>query len=115
MQTIPIRPIANQTLQVQLADQPVALNIYQLAYGLFVDVYVANQLIIGGVIAENLNRIVRNRYLGFVGDLAFVDTQATDGQIGEDPVYTGLGDRFQLLSLEEADLENTDIVLTPEV
>ncbi len=104
MQTIPIKPLPSQTLQVQLAGQPVTLNIYQLAYGLFVDVLLNNELVIGGVLAHNLDRLVRDAYLGLVGDLTFVDTQAGDGDPGEDPIYTGLGDRFQLVYLEEADL-----------
>ena len=99
MQIIPLQAIPNQTLTTQLANQSVSLNIYQMAYGLFVDVYVNDVLIIAGVIAENLNRIVRSLYLGFVGDLAFIDTQGTT-----DPIYTGLGDRYQLAYLEESDL-----------
>ena len=100
MLIVPIKPLPNQTLQIQLSSQAVALNIYQLAYGLFVDVYVNNTLIIGGVIAQNLNRIVRSLYLGFMGDFVFVDTQGED-----DPVYTGLGSQFLLVYLEESDLQ----------
>lgn len=110
MQVIPIRPLKNQSLQVQLAEQAIALNIYQLAYGLFVDVYKDNALIIGGVIAQSLNRIVRDAYLGLVGDFTFIDTQAAPGQPGDDPIYTGLGDRFQLVYLEAADLLNSEIM-----
>lgn len=99
MQQIPLAAIPNQTLQVQLGTQPTVLNIYQMAYGLFCDVIVAGETIIAGVTCENLNRIVRSTYLGFVGDLAFVDTQGST-----DPVYTGLGTRYLLLYLEEADL-----------
>lgn len=110
MQVIPLRPLKNQTLQVQLAQQAVALNIYQLAYGLFVDVYKDNELVIGGVIAQNLNRIVRDAYLGLVGDFTFLDTQTPPGGVGEDPVYTGLGDRYQLVYLEAADLLNSAII-----
>jgi len=69
-------------------------------YGLFIDVFVNNQLIIGGVICENLNRIVRDSYLGFIGDLIFYDT--TKG--GNDPDYTGLGSRYLLVYLEQSDL-----------
>jgi len=104
MQIVPIKPLPNQVLQVQLAEQPVSLNIYQLAYGLFIDVSINNQLVIGGVICQNLNRIVRSEYLGLVGDFTFVDTQATDGEEGTDPVYTGLGSQYQLVYLEAADL-----------
>lgn len=100
--TVPIQAVPNQTLQVQLGGQPCVLNIYQLAYGLFMDVYVSNSLIVAGVICENLNRIVRDLYLGFVGDFVFVDTQGAMNP--QDPVYTGLGSRYQLIYLEATDL-----------
>ena len=99
MMIIPIQPLPNQTMQVQLAGQSCSLNIYQNAYGLFMDVIVGQNQIIAGVLCENLNRIVRSLYLGFVGDFAFQDTQGSS-----DPVYTGLGSRFQLLYLEASDL-----------
>lgn len=102
MQIIPTQPIPNQTLQVQLALQPCTIDIRQLLYGIFVDVYVGGTLIIAGVLAENLNRIVRSAYLGFVGDLVFFDTEIGVG--GDDPIYTGLGSRFILIYLEETEL-----------
>ena len=99
MLVVPIQPVANQTFQAQLGDQPCVMNVYQQAYGLFMDLYVGNTLIVAGVICENLNRIVRSLYLGFVGDFVFFDTQGTD-----DPIYTGLGSRFLLVYLSETDL-----------
>ena len=102
MQQIPINPVPNQTLQVVLNGQSCVLNIYQLVTGLFIDVYVNDELIIGGVICQNLNSIVRDAYLGFSGDLSFLDTQSqTDPQ---DPIYTGLGARFELWYLSPTDL-----------
>lgn len=98
-QIIPLQPVPNQVVTVTLANQLCQINVYQKAYGLFVDLYVSNVLIIGGVIAENLNRIVRSLYLGFVGDLAFIDNQ---GNL--DPVYTGLGTRFSLAYIEASEL-----------
>jgi hypothetical protein len=102
-QVVPLQPVPNQTLQVQLGQQPCVINVYQQAYGLFVDLYVGNSLIECGVIAQNLNRIVRDGYLGFVGELAFLDSQAT-GDLATDPIYTGLGSRYQLLYFEPSDL-----------
>lgn len=100
MLVIPTRVLPNQSLQVQLGDhQPTTLNIYQLAYGMFMDVYVSGHLIIGGVICQNLNRIVRSVYLGFAGDFMWTDIAGTD-----DPDYTGLGSRFILIYLESDDL-----------
>jgi hypothetical protein len=99
MQIIPIQPIANQTFQVQLGGQPCVMNVYQLQYGLFVDLYVSNSLIVAGVIAQNQNRIVRSAYLGFIGDICFSDTQGSN-----DPQFDGLGTRYQLVYLSPDDL-----------
>lgn len=97
MQVVPLQSIPNQTLQVQLNGQACTLNIFQYAYGLFMTVYVGNSLIIASVLCEDFVRIVRSAYLGFSGDLVFLDMQGNDN-----PVYTGLGGvnaRFQLLYL----------------
>lgn len=100
MQPVPLRAVPNQTVTVQLGGQNCQLNIYQQLYGLFMDVYVNNALIVGGVICENLNRIVRDGYLGFIGDFVFYDTT----KIGADPDYTGLGAQYLLVYLEQSDL-----------
>lgn len=61
--------------------------------------YVSGNLIIAGVICQDRNRIVRDLYLGFIGDLCFIDIQGTS-----DPIYTGLGDRYVLCYLDSFDL-----------
>lgn len=99
MLLIPTQSLARQELQVQLSGQNVSLTIAQNAYGLFMDVYLDGALLVGGVICENLNRIVRMGYTGFVGDLAFIDTEGTD-----DPIYTGLGTRFLLAYFAASEL-----------
>ena len=99
MQIIPLTAIASQTLTIVLNNQICQINVYQKGAAVYVDLYVNNVLIIGGVICENLNRIVRSAYLGFIGDLTFYDTQ---GNL--DPVYTGLGSRWILFYLDVADL-----------
>lgn len=101
MQIVPLQATASQTIACQLNGQDCQLNVYQKFYGLFMDVYVSGTLIIGGVLCENLNRIVRSLYLGFSGDFAFIDTQGT-----LDPYYTSLGSRYQLLYLLPSDLPN---------
>jgi hypothetical protein len=103
MQVVPVQPIANQTLQAQLGGQATTLHIYQLDFGLFIDVYIGTSLVVCGVICENLNRIIRSLYLGFSGDLIFVDT-TVNNEDGADPVYTGLGTQFLLLYLAPEDL-----------
>jgi hypothetical protein len=99
MQIVPIQPVAQQTLAVVLAEQNCQIVISQRSTGLFLDLYSNGSLVIAGVICENLNRIVRSSYLGFTGDLAFVDTQGTS-----DPVYTGLGSRYLLAYIEASEL-----------
>lgn len=102
MQIILLNATPSQTLAILLGGQSCQLNVYQKTTGLFMDVSVTTKtppLIIGGVICQNENRIVRDLYLGFIGDFIFKDTQGNS-----DPDYTGLGDRFQLVYLEASDL-----------
>ena len=99
MQIVPLQPIPNQTLTVNLDGQITQINVYQRGASMFVDVLVNNVLIVGGVICQNLNRVVRSLYLGFQGDLAFMDNQGST-----DPVYTGLGTRYSLAYIEPDEL-----------
>lgn len=69
---------------------------------LFMDLMSNGQEIIGDVICQNLNRIVRNDYLGFIGDFVFLDNYGQD----VDPFFAGLGTRFSLVYLSEADIES---------
>jgi hypothetical protein len=98
-QSIQLQAVPSQTLQVQLDGQACTINVYQTDYGLYVDLYLNGQLVTGGVLCRNLKRIVRSLYFGFSGDLIFDDTQGTS-----DPLYTGLGARYQLTYLEASDL-----------
>jgi hypothetical protein len=99
MRLVPIIAAPSQTVQAILGGQSCRLEIYQKSTGLFINVYVNDALIIGGVVCENENRIVRSLYLGFIGDLAFFDT-AGDA----DPEYRGLGSRWLLLYLTPEDI-----------
>jgi hypothetical protein len=99
MLSVPIQAVPAQTFTTTLGNQNCRINIYQKNTGLFLDLYVNDALIIGGVICQNANPIVRDAYLGFIGDLAFLDLQGTT-----DPVSTGLGSRYSLIYLEASDL-----------
>jgi hypothetical protein len=57
----------------------------------FLDLYVNGALVLGGILAVNDVKMVRSRYLGFTGDLAWIDTQGSD-----DPLVAGLGTRWLL-------------------
>lgn len=91
MLVVPLQPVPSQTVAVTLATQPCSINVYQRSTGLYCDLYMNDVLVIGGVICLNYNTIVRDAYLGFIGDIAFLDTQGDT-----DPVYTGLGSRYVL-------------------
>ncbi len=103
MMVIPTQAVPSQSLTVTLNGQLCAINIYQKESGLYLDLYNAATtpptLIIGGVLCENRNRIVRSAYLGFVGDLFFLDTQGNS-----DPVYSGLDGQYVLEYMDTAEI-----------
>ena len=100
MQIVPLQAIPSQVLNISLGGQNCTIAVKQQAYGLFLDLYVNNTLIVGGVICQNANKIVRDLYFGFLGDLAFIDNSG----LNSDPYYTGLGTTYSLCYLEVADL-----------
>lgn len=91
-QNVPLVVTPAQTLSVSLGGQVVRLNVSQKTFGLFVDVFLNDVLVIGGVQARNMAKIIRGKYRNFIGDLYFYDTQGTS-----DPDYTGFANRFVLL------------------
>ena len=99
MLTVPLSAVPSQTTGVVLNNQNCQIDVYTKTGQLYMDVYVNNAPIILGVLCLNANRIVRSKYLGFSGDFIFIDTQGKN-----DPIYTGLGDRYILQYMEPADL-----------
>ena len=57
----------------------------------YIDLYVDDAAIMQGVLCLNCIYLVRYKYLGFKGDLIFVDTKGDS-----DPVYDEIGTRFKL-------------------
>lgn len=100
MMSVPIQPIPSQQLQVVLAGQFCAMNIYVKDQCMFFDLAVNGTPIAYAVECMNLVSLVPTAYFGFVGWLVFMDTQGM-----EDPLYTGLGSRWVLLYLDAEDLE----------
>jgi hypothetical protein len=98
-QIVPLQAVPSQTTQIVLASQNCQINVYQSPVALFIDLFVNDEPVRVGIIAQNLNLIVREAYLGFSGDFVFQDTQGSS-----DPIFSGLGSRFQLLYLAAADL-----------
>lgn len=91
-QLIPLTAVASQSFSVQLGTQNCSINFYQKSTGLFFDLALNGTTIVQSMICLNLVGLVRESYLGFTGQLTFFDTQGTN-----DPDYTGLGSRYQLV------------------
>jgi hypothetical protein len=102
MQVIPLQAVPNQALLASLNGQTTQLNVYQKRTGLFLDIYVANSLVLSGVRCRNLTLMVMDAYLGFVGDLIWFDNQGR-----QNPDYTGLGGRYSLVYLLPSDIPPT--------
>ncbi|MGJ2639706.1 phage baseplate plug family protein [Salmonella enterica subsp. enterica serovar Paratyphi A] len=99
MLIVPLQAVPNQAVRVQLNGQNCQVNVYQERQGLFLDLLVDNAPMVSGVICQRVNRIVRDAYLGFVGDLMWLDTQGTG-----DPKYSGIGARYFLAYLTPGEL-----------
>jgi hypothetical protein len=100
MQVIPLTPQESLSFPVQLTgqsggqsvQQQCKINLYQKEnYGLFFDLFLNGSQIISAMLCLDRVGLVRQSYLGFIGQLAFVDTQGTN-----DPYYTDLGSRYIL-------------------
>lgn len=89
---VPITAVPAQTFTVQLNNQNCSINLYQKSTGLYFDLALNNQTIVQTMICLNLVGLVREAYLGFIGQLFFFDTQGTN-----DPTYDGLGSRYVLV------------------
>jgi hypothetical protein len=100
MRQIPIAPVPVQTFATTLGSQACQINLYQKRSGLYIDLYVNNAPILIGQVCEDRALIVRDEYLGFVGDLAFFDATLA----GDDPYYTGFGSQFAFFYLEAGDV-----------
>lgn len=92
IQLIPIISTPAQSFTIQLNSQNCAISLYQKNTGLYFDLAINDTPIIQSMLCLNLVGLVREAYLGFVGQLAFVDTNGNS-----DPTYDGLGSRYQLV------------------
>ena len=115
---VPLTAVPAQILSITLSDQTCVIKVYfKELYvpqntgiateppvyipqtSCFLDFYINNQLVVGGVLCVDRNLIIRDQYLVQnvigagqpFGDLAVVDTQGTS-----DPEITSLGSRYLL-------------------
>jgi len=98
MKVIPLQAVPSQSVDTILGGQNCKVNIYQLSTGLFFDLYLNDLPIIVGRICRDRCKLVRYAYLGFTGDLTFVDAQGLS-----DPEYSGIGTRYVLVYIEDGD------------
>lgn len=110
MQIVPLSAVPSQTVTVILNSQECIIHVYQRSTGLYLDLTVAGTLVLVGVICQNGNLLVINSYLGFVGDLAFIDTLGAS-----DPVYSGLGAQYLLAYLLPSEIFAATLPTTPVV
>lgn len=98
MKTVTLSALPAQQFSVVLNQQNCTISLRQKTTGLFLDLTLDGVTVVAGALCRNMVRVVRQAYLGFKGDLVFMDTQGND-----DPTYSGLGSRFVLLYLETSD------------
>ena len=98
MLIVPLSNVPSQTVTSVLGGQNCQINVYQKSTGVYLDLFVNNIALCTTSLCVNETRIVRYKYLGFIGDLMFVDTEGKN-----DPDYTGIGSRYQLIYIEASD------------
>ncbi len=95
MLQIPIQPVPSQQVLAVLGGQNCQISIYQKGDRVFVDLNSNGTDMCIGALAHNAVPLdSRNAYDGFQGNLYFIDTQGED-----DPQFTGMGSRWQLVYL----------------
>jgi hypothetical protein len=99
MKRIPLRAVPSQSLSVVLAGQNCQISVYEKSGAVYLDLLISHAPIITTTLCHDRVCLVRSSYLGFVGDLAFIDLQGSD-----DPSFDGLGSRFVLVYLEASEL-----------
>jgi hypothetical protein len=97
---IPLYAIPSQQLTVNLGGQSCLISVYQKSSGLFLDLTANGVVIATGLLCLDRSLLVRAAYLGFTGDLSFVDSLGA-----QDPTYDALGTRYQLIYLAPAEVE----------
>jgi hypothetical protein len=99
MKIVSIEPKKSQTIRVDLDGQQCVIRILQRESFLYLDLTSNGVPLLQGVPCLYGNYLVRYNYLGFKGDLMFVDNEGN-----QDPKWDGLGSRHVLYYIEESDL-----------
>lgn len=99
MITISLTQEKEQTIHVTLNKQVCIIRLVQRESCMFMDFTLNGTLIAAGLPCLYANKMIRYEYLGFSGDLVFLDLEGES-----DPSYDGLGKRFLLCYMTEAEL-----------
>ena len=99
MLTISIEPNKSQSISVSLAGQQCVIRMIQRESFIYMDLTVNGNPIMQGIPCLYGNKMVGYSYLGFKGDLVFLDSDAQ-----QDPHWDGLGKRHILYYIEENEL-----------
>lgn len=100
-QQIPLAAVPSQRLSVPaLGGQDSQINVYQRGDSLYFDLALDGVPIVTTKACRNeVPMLLASRYLGYKGDFVFLDTQGD-----QEPHYTGLGSRWFLVYLTEAEV-----------
>lgn len=96
---LPIKPEPNQRFSCVLDNQNCTFELYQRYDRLYANVYVNEEAIVLGSVCLDCVSIVQKATTAFTGFLSFMDVLGTDA-----PQWEGLGDRWQLVFLSEAEV-----------
>ena len=102
MMFVPLAAVPSQTLSTLLGGQNAQITVFTLTTGLYFSLVFNDQPIVTTRICRNFALLINQNYSAFQGDFCFVDTQPSIPG-GSDPIYTGLGARWQLLYLAPSD------------
>lgn len=99
MNVVSLENKKSQSIFVNLDGQSCLIRLIQRESFMYMDLTVNDNPILQGVPCLYANKIVRYTYLGFSGDLFFLDNEGES-----DPSWDGLADRFPLYYITEAEL-----------
>lgn len=92
---VPLAAQPAQVLKISLSGAVLQIALRQRSTGLYADLWQNETRMFSGGLCQDRTWLVRSAASGLLGDFCFVDTQGT-----QDPVYTELGTRYQLLYRE---------------
>lgn len=89
MVIVPLKAVPSQTEQISLGGQSALITVRTIGKLIY---FSLDGVVVNRIARDRSRLLVAAEYHGFVGDFAFIDTQGLD-----DPKYTGLGSRWQLV------------------